>query len=563
MHFDYSLKHWFRSGAPWVWLNAGAVALALLTLLGILLLIGSRGLAYFWPPALLQAELQNNGHLQIIAGEVIRREHLPLQPLQEAGLSLNSNDTEVSRTLIRGSTQAFSHSDFFWVLDHNLSGEHYPQQLAVFEPVRWGRVYGYLQALRSDGHTLLRQDEVSDEEALWQAFTQRHQHTRTLQREMDRIERTRLGQINRQLEALRLQERRLTLPGPARQSELQTLLQSRTRLEQEYAQLQQHLHRLQAQIEQESLVVKMADGRTLTLAMADLVRAYRPNNMTLVDKLQHYGSRLREFLTESPRAGNTEGGVFPALFGTVLLVLLMSVLVTPFGVLAAVYLHEYAHQGVLTRIIRIAVHNLAGVPSIVYGIFGLGFFVYFLGGSIDTLFFPEALPAPTFGTGGLLWASATLALLTLPVVIVATEEGLRTIPVSLREGALALGATRAETLWKIVLPAASPAMMTGVILAIARAAGEVAPLMLVGVVKLVPQLPVDGHFPYLHLDQKFMHLGFHIYDVGFHSANTEAAQPLVYATALLLLLVILLLNLSATLLRSHLRARFRALEPEL
>lgn len=563
MHFDHSLKHWFRSGAPWVWLNAGAVALALLALLGILLLIGTRGLAYFWPPALLQAELQGNGHPQIIAGEVIRREHLPLRQRQEDGLSLNSTDTEMSRTLMRGSTRAFSHSDFFWVLDHNLSEEHYPQHLAVFEPVRWGRIYGYLQELRSDGHTLLRRDESPDEEALWQAFAQRQQHTRTLQREMDRIERTRLGQINRQLEALRLQQRRLTLPGSVQQSELQALQQNRTRLEQEYAQLQQHLHRLQAQIEQESLVIEMADGRTLTLAVADLIRAYRPNNMTLVEKLQHYGSSLWEFLTESPRAGNTEGGVFPALFGTVLLVLLMSVLVTPFGVLAAVYLHEYAHQGMLTRIIRIAVHNLAGVPSIVYGIFGLGFFVYFLGGSIDTLFFPEALPVPTFGTGGLLWASATLALLTLPVVIVATEEGLRTIPVSLREGALALGATRAETLWRIVLPAASPAMMTGVILAIARAAGEVAPLMLVGVVKLVPQLPVDGHFPYLHLDQKFMHLGFHIYDVGFHSANTEAAQPLVYATALLLLLVILLLNLSAIMLRSHLRARFRALESEL
>lgn len=563
MHFDHSLKHWFRSGAPWVWLNAGAVALALLALLGILLLIGARGLAYFWPPALLQAELHRDGHRQVIAGEVIRRERLPLQQLQEAGLRLNSTDTEVSRTLLRGSTQAFSHSDFFWILDRDLSGEHYPQQLAVFEPVRWGRVYGYLRELRSGGHTLLRRDESPDEEALWQAFAQRLQHTRTLQREVDRIERTRLGQINRQLEALRLKQRRLTLPGPVQQSELHALQQSHTRLEQEYARLQQHLHRLQTQIGQETLVVEMADGRTLTLAMADLVRAYRPNNMTLMEKLQHYGSRLWEFLTESPRAGNTEGGVFPALFGTVLLVLLMSLLVTPFGVLAAVYLHEYAHQGMLTRIIRIAVHNLAGVPSIVYGIFGLGFFVYFLGGNIDALFFPEVLPVPTFGTGGLLWASATLALLTLPVVIVATEEGLRTIPVSLREGALALGATRAETLWRVVLPAASPAMMTGVILAIARAAGEVAPLMLVGVVKLVPQLPVDSHFPYLHLDQKFMHLGFHIYDVGFHSANTEAAQPLVYATALLLLLVILLLNLSAIMLRSHLRARFRALESEL
>lgn len=561
MRFDHRLKHWFRSDTPWVWLNAGALALALLSLLGILLLIATRGLAYFWPPSLLQAELQSEGPPRIIAGEVVRRESLPLSQLQEAGLNPKHTETEVSRTLIQGSSAEFSRSGFFWVLEGNLHGTRYPEQLAVFEPVRWGRIYGYLHELRTDGQPLLQRGTATDE-SLWQALEQRQHQIRTLQLEIDRIESTRLAEINRRLETLRLEQRRLT-SGPDRQAGLQEMELTASRLEQEYVQLQQQRQALQARMDQESLIVKLADGRELELPLTDLVRAYRPNRMTLTEKLQHYGSKLWEFLSESPRAGNTEGGVFPALFGTVLLVLLMSVLVTPFGVLAAVYLNEYAHQGLLTRTIRIAVHNLAGVPSIVYGIFGLGFFVYFLGGSIDTLFFPEALPAPTFGTGGLLWASATLALLTLPVVIVATEEGLRTIPNSLREGALALGATRAETLWKVVLPAASPAMMTGVILAIARAAGEVAPLMLVGVVKLVPRLPVDGNFPYLHLDQKFMHLGFHIYDVGFHSASSESAQPLVYATALLLLLVILLLNLSAILLRSHLRARFRALEPEL
>jgi phosphate transport system permease protein len=242
------------------------------------------------------------------------------------------------------------------------------------------------------------------------------------------------------------------------------------------------------------------------------------------------------------------------------MVLLMSVVVTPFGVVAAVYLREYARQGPLTRLIRIAVNNLAGVPSIVYGVFGLGFFVYFLGGNIDQLFYPEALPAPTFGTPGLMWASLTLALLTLPVVIVATEEGLTRVPSAIREGSLALGATKAETLWRTVLPMASPAMMTGLILAVARAAGEVAPLMLVGVVKLAPSLPVDGTPPFVHLDRKFMHLGFHIYDVGFQSPNVEAARPLVYATALLLVLVILILNLAAISLRNRLRERYRELE---
>jgi phosphate transport system permease protein len=242
------------------------------------------------------------------------------------------------------------------------------------------------------------------------------------------------------------------------------------------------------------------------------------------------------------------------------MVIIMSIIVTPFGVVAAVYLREYANQGAITRIIRIAVNNLAGVPSIVYGVFGLGFFIYFVGSGIDQALFPEALPSPTFGTGGLLWASITLAILTLPVVIVATEEGLSRIPRSIREGSLALGATKAETLWRVILPMASPAMMTGVILAIARAAGEVAPLMLVGVVKLAPSLPLDGNYPYLHLDQKFMHLGFHIYDVGFQSPNVEAARPLVYATSFLLVVVIALLNLSAVSIRNRLREKYKALE---
>jgi phosphate transport system permease protein len=282
--------------------------------------------------------------------------------------------------------------------------------------------------------------------------------------------------------------------------------------------------------------------------------------MSLFGKIGHYGAKFIEFLTDDPREANTEGGIFPAIFGTIMMVIIMSIIVTPFGVIAAVYLREYAKQGFVTRLIRIAVNNLAGVPSIVYGVFGLGFFVYILGGNIDQLFFPESAPAPVYGTPGLLWASITLALLTLPVVIVSTEEGLSRIPKSIREGSLALGATKLETLWLTVLPMASPAMMTGLILAVARAAGEVAPLMLVGVVKLAPTLPLDGNFPFLHLDRKFMHLGFHIYDVGFQSPNVEAARPLVYATSLLLVVVILGLNLSAILIRNHLREKYRALE---
>lgn len=236
--------------------------------------------------------------------------------------------------------------------------------------------------------------------------------------------------------------------------------------------------------------------------------------------------------------------------------LLMVIAVAPFGVVTALYLREYAKQGRMVAIVRISVNNLAGVPSIVYGVFGLGFFAYTLGASIDQLFYPERLPSPTFGTGGLLWSSLTLALLTVPVVIVATEEALAAVPRSMREGSLACGASKWQTIKYIVLPRALPGIMTGLILAMARGAGEVAPLMLVGVVKLAPELPIDGVFPYLHLERSFMHLGFHIYDVGFQSRNSEAGKPMVFVTTLLLIAMIAAMNAAAIVIRNRLKRRF-------
>ncbi len=299
-----------------------------------------------------------------------------------------------------------------------------------------------------------------------------------------------------------------------------------------------------------------AGGQSADLALADIVRAWPANRLSLGDKIGLYLDHWREFLTAEPREANSEGGVWPAIFGTVVMTLVMAFLVAPFGVLAALYLREYARAGPVVAAVRIAVNNLAGVPSIVFGVFGLGFFCYFLGGSIDSLFFPERLPNPTFGTGGVLWASLTLALLTLPVVIVATEEALAAVPGSMREGSYACGASKWQTIRRIVLPRAMPGILTGMILAMARGAGEVAPLMLVGAVKLAPDLPVDGTFPYVHLQRSFMHLGFHIYDLGFQSQNSEAAKPMVYTTTLLLILIIAVLNLAAIRVRARLRRRF-------
>ena len=264
------------------------------------------------------------------------------------------------------------------------------------------------------------------------------------------------------------------------------------------------------------------------------------------------------FLFVSPLDGVGSAGVLPAIVGTTVLVILMTLMVTPFGVLTAIYLREYAMDSWYTQLLRIAIHNLAGVPSIIYGVFGLGFFIYGIGGSLDSVFFSAQLPRPTWGTPGLMWAALTLALLTLPVVIVAAEEGLARIPKDLREASLALGATRTETIFKIVLPAASPSLMTGIILAVARAAGEVAPLMLVGVVKYAPALPINLRAPFVHLEQKFMHLGFQVYDTAVHASADEGRIGLICATAILLVLLVMLLNLAAVVLRQRLRNRYQA-----
>jgi phosphate transport system permease protein len=377
-----------------------------------------------------------------------------------------------------------------------------------------------------------------------------------------------------------------------------------------------------------------AQGQELAIRLADIVRAYPANQLSFTDKLGVYGSRWTEFLTDEPREANSEGGVVPPIVGTVALTLIMSLVVVPFGVLAALYLREYARAGPVVSAVRISINNLAGVPSIVFGVFGMTFFINVVGAYIDggprnadlpvwpparwfavllvlgvlafaafvvslaslggtarpnarrwrrnlgrcaillwlvatvlfvcvigttphfTGLYETSLPNPKFGKGGLLWAALTLALLTLPVVIVATEEALAAVPNSLREGSYACGAGKWQTIRRIVLPHAMPGVMTGMILAMARGAGEVAPLMLVGALFMAPELPIDGVLPFLHPDRGFMHLGFHIYGLGFQSQNSMAAQSMVFTTTLLLVAIVAILNLAAVCLRSRLRKRF-------
>jgi len=551
-----SLKGWFKSGAPGVWISGGAVAMAVIMTVGLLAVIAVRGLGHFWPADLIQATYKVPGQADLVViGEVVQKEEVPRARLKGAGLPVPDDGPEfMTRELIKVGNRDLNGSDFTWVVGEWLSDQQHPADLIALERREWGNFYGYLVSVKQDGRV------VAQGPGAWNELQARLKRANQLNSELQTLEKKDIGAINHGLERLRLQGRKLELDGKLDAAAQADMDAERAELNSRYKAIEERLLSLHQAFARDSLVARDGSGREVEINLSKVVHAIQPNGMSVLSKLGTYFAKVWEFLSDDPREANTEGGIFPAIFGTVMMTLIMAVIVTPFGVLAAVYLREYARQGPVTRLIRIAVNNLAGVPAIVYGVFGLGFFVYVLGGSIDRLFFPEALPAPTLGTPGLLWASLTLALLAVPVVIVATEEGLARIPRTVREGSLALGATKAETLWKIVLPMASPAMMTGMILAVARAAGEVAPLMLVGVVKLAPSLPLDGNYPYLHLDQKIMHLGFHIYDVGFQSPNVEAARPLVYATALLLVLVIATLNLSAVWIRNHLREKYKALD---
>jgi phosphate transport system permease protein len=251
-----------------------------------------------------------------------------------------------------------------------------------------------------------------------------------------------------------------------------------------------------------------------------------------------------EFLTTAPSQGMTAGGIFPAIYGTVLLVLLMSAAAVPFGVVVAIYFAEYARaDSRLYRWTRIAVNNLAGVPSIVFGLFGLGFFIQTIGRGMDQSLYGGQL---VYGQPSLIWAAMTMAVLTLPVVIITVEETIRAVPREYREASLALGATRLQTIFRVILPQAWSGVMTGAILAISRGAGEVAPVLFTGAAYFLPQLPT-------YANQQFMHLGYHVYVLSTQSPDVEATKPLLYSTVLVLLVLTFLLNITAIIIRNRMR----------
>ncbi len=536
-------KGFLRSGDPFIWLTGGTLAFSLLMIAALIWIVGANALGFFWPDRLRAVDLQDG---QKLLGSVRAQEAIP----QAVG-----DGPEQYRTQFQVANRDLYGSDFRWVDDSLMTGYAFPEQAMYLERYEWGPFFGFLTRVRQDGEIVAEGFDQA-----WPKFLALHARTQDTLDNIHAIEKKDIGDINYELEQLRIEvkrtQRKETDPtGTA--EKIAALEEDIASLQRAYEEKAEELAALYQENSRYHMTVQDINGKEKELAIAGVVRGFLPNDMNWFERFGLYVTRFWEFFWEDPREANTEGGVFPAIFGTVMMVIIMSIVVVPFGVVAALYLREYAKQGPLVRAVRIAVNNLAGVPSIVFGVFGLGFFVYVIGGSLDQLFYQDSLPTPTYGTGGILWASLTLALLTVPVVIVATEESLSAIPTEWREGSLALGATKWETLQKIVIPGALPGILTGTILAMARGAGEVAPLMITGVVKLAPTLPVDGHWPFFHLERKFMHLGFHIYDVGFQSPNVEAAKPMVFMTTLLLIVIVIALNLAAIAIRNRLRSRLR------
>ncbi len=527
-------------GEPWVWFTSLGLIIGLTMVLGLLSLVLLNGFSVFWAPQVPTVQLKDHS---AIVGQLVQRRVRPGSPALNP---VYERQYQVGLREING----FS---YVWKDEGDIVKEFFNPETMGLERVENGPAFVTPVAfIDSQGRRFSAQDSE------FKSHLQKELSlAASIRDQVHEISRGRIGEVNRELEELRIELRRAEdrgLPTDEVQKKI-------SELDQQFARLKSEAEKISAQGSQAKLIAHDSSGKEVNLACATLIRAWMPNQMGFIDRVGLLFSRLGEFIFDEPREANTEGGLMPAIFGTLVMTVFMSLLVTPFGVITAIYLREYAQDGPILRTVRICVNNLAGVPSIVFGVFGLGFFVYVLGGTIDQLFFADQLKynnnTPVFGTGGLLWCSLTLALMTLPVVIVATEEALSAVPRGMREASLAAGASKWQTIRDILLPASAPGILTGVILAMARGAGEVAPLMLVGVVKLAPTLPLDTMAPFLHMDRKFMHLGFHIYDLGFQSPDSDAARPMVFATTLLLIVLVVCLNLGAITIRNRLRAKYK------
>lgn len=548
----HGTRFW-RQGEPLVWATGGTLAFVLLSTVLLIGVVLVHGLGVFWPSPVAEITLVDGTRFH---GQQVQTETHPGTDDVSVQFKTANRDLDPQRL------------DFRWVAQEALHRLDYPADVLVVERLENGNFFGCLERVDAAGLDLPADAPAFEQLAAALTAVRYERAARiaplaaqiqTLNRELQRVQDTLLRLRYRRQRSVERPDAAADANAAcdaaiARAAARQQELQARS------DELGAEQRAMAAALRRATAVFRLPSGDTHNVAVADMVRVWQPNAMSVWAKCRHYAAKVWELLSDEPRESNTEGGLFPAIFGTVMLVFLMAVTCFPLGVVAGVYLGEYAREGPLVKTVRIAVNNLAGIPSIVYGIFGLGFFVYGIGRLLDEWFYPHLVEANkmVFGTGGLLWASLTLGLLTVPVVIVSTEEAIRTIPQGVRASSLALGATKFQTLVRVLLPMSSPGIMTGFILAMARAAGEVAPLMITGVVKLAPTLPVDTQFPYFHPDRKFMHLGFHIFDIGFQSPNVEASKPMVFVTTFLLVLIVLVMSSVAIYLRNSMRRRFQS-----
>ena len=559
-------------------------------IVSLLGLIAAQGMSSFWPGRIEQLTLRKG------SGEGLGETDTVVGELRKTGMR---QVTQGDRIVEEPESQYYvANRDvygyaFRYVLDAAVVERSTPADLMLVERMGNGNAIGRPKALERKGKPTLPASDPAFKSELATVIAE----AASAREGVRTIERNEIGDINQELSGLREDRRRAlrlfreSLPEPdarvpadlvqhaqrgtalpeataARMraahpdafatlaAKLQEISARETTLDTGYQRLAAQAREARGRLADDTLVLSTPSGAELRIAGGDIVHVLRPNTLGTAGRMGEFLRRGWNFLTEEPREANTEGGIAPAIFGTTVMTVILSILVTPFGVITALYLREYASQGPLVRCVRIAINNLAGVPSIVFGVFGLGFFVYLVGGSLDALIHPDR-EQPILGTGGMIWCSLTLALMTLPVVIVAAEEAIASVPRGMREASLALGASKWQTIRAIVLPASAPGILTGMILAMARGAGEVAPLMLVGVVKMAPELPLDGEFPFVHLERKIMHLGFHIYDLGFQSPDSDAAIPMVFSTTFLLIALVVTLNLAAILIRERLKAKYK------
>ena len=528
------------SGEAFVWFTGVGLLFGLGMVVMLVGVIVTQGLAVFGSPEVVRVELKDG---RVLLGPLAQNRLKPGTPPAEGKME---RQYQVGLREVNGQS-------YQWIDESIIKSESTPPSVMALERMENGAAFVLPQELKmTNGQKIAVSDPL-----FVQTLQREVSAAAELREKIISIERGQIGAVNSDMQSAKIALRK----AEDRKGDVAAAKAELDALEKSYQTLAAEARQLRATDAGGVLSAKDGAGRAIEIPVSAVVRFWQPNIMSWWDKLTLALSRGWDFVSTDPREANTEGGLLPALFGTFVMTVFMSAMVTPFGVIAAIYLREYAKQGTVLRLVRISVNNLAGVPSIVFGVFGLGFFVYVLGGSIDQLFFADQLRynnnTPVFGTGGLLWASLTLALMTLPVVIVATEEALVAVPRGAREASLACGASKWQTIRNVVLPASAPGILTGVILAMARGAGEVAPLMIVGVVKLAPTLPLDSTFPFLHADRKFMHLGFHIYDLGFQSPDSDAAKPMVFASTLLLLALVVFLNLGAITIRNRLRERYK------